>query len=69
MILGRFVWWILQEITERAEADWYSPESIRGELSRLQYLLANKEISLEEYREQEKRLFDRLIEGQERGIE
>ncbi|MHB1651521.1 MAG: gas vesicle protein GvpG [Desulfitobacteriaceae bacterium] len=69
MVLGRFIWWVLEEITERAEADWYSPEAIRGELSQLQYLMQNKRVTPEEYRDREKRLFDRLIEGRERGIE
>lgn len=69
MLLGRFVWWILEQVTERAETEWYSPEAIRQELSQLEHKLANREITVDEYREREKKLFDRLLEGQERGIE
>lgn len=68
-MLGRFVWWVIKEIAEQAEAEWYSPEAIRRELSQLQFRLENKQITLEEYRERERILFDRLIEGRERGIE
>lgn len=65
----RFPIWAIKQIIEHAEAEYYSPEAIRRELSRRQYMLENKEINLEEYREHEKRLFDRLMVGQERGIE
>lgn len=66
MVLFRFVIWTIREIIERAEAEWYSPEAIRGELSRLQYLLETNEVTLEEYKRHEKILFERLMEGQER---
>lgn len=69
MVLGRFTIWIFKEIIERAEQEWYSPEAIRRELGHWQYLLENKEITPEEYRKQENRLFNRLKEGQERGYE
>lgn len=67
--LGRFSIWAIKQVIEHAEAEYYSPESIRRELSRWQYKLQNEEISPEEYREQEQRLFQRLMEGQERGLE
>jgi len=65
----RFPIWAIKQVIEHAEAEYYSPEAIRRELSQRQYMLENKEITLEEYREHEKRLFARLMEGQKRGIE
>ncbi|ODA39725.1 gas vesicle protein GvpG [Desulfosporosinus sp. BG] len=65
----RFPIWAIKQVVEHAEAEYYSPEAIRRELSQWQYRLENKEITPEEYRECEKRLFERLIAGQERGIE
>ncbi|EGW36381.1 gas vesicle protein GvpG [Desulfosporosinus sp. OT] len=65
----RFPIWAIKQVVEHAEAEYYSPEAIRRELSQWQYRLENKEITPEEYREYEKRLFERLIAGQERGIE
>ena len=69
MVLSRFIIWTIKEIIERAEAEWFSPEAIRRELSSWQYLLEIKEVTPEEYREHEKILFLRLMEGQERGVE
>lgn len=69
MLLGRFTGWVLKEVIRKAEEEFYSPEAIRRELSNWQYLLENNEITPEEYREHEQKLFRRLIEGQERGIE
>lgn len=68
-MLGKFVVWVIKEIVAQAEAEWYSPESIRAELSQLQYRLQNNQITLEEYKEREKLLFNRLLEGRERGFE
>jgi len=65
----RFPIWAIKQVIEHAEAEYYSPEAIRRELSQCQYMLENKEITLEKYREHENRLFERLMEGQERGIE
>lgn len=65
----RFPIWAIRQVIEHAEAEYFSPEAIRRELSQRQYMLENNEITLEEYREHEKRLFVRLMEGQERGIE
>lgn len=65
----KFPIWAIKQVIEHAEAEFYSPEAIRRELSQWQYRLENKEITLEEYHEHEKRLFARLMEGQERGIE
>lgn len=65
----RFPIWAIRQVIEHAEAEYFSPEAIRRELSQRQYMLENNEITLEEYREHEKRLFARLMEGQERGIE
>lgn len=65
----RFPIWAIKQVIEHAEAEYYSPEAIRRELSQYQYMLENKEITLEEYRELEKQLFERLMVGQERGIE
>jgi hypothetical protein len=69
MVLTRFIIWTVKEIIERAEAEWYSPEFIRMELSRWQYLLEIKEVTPEEYQKHEKILFQRLMEGQERERE
>ncbi len=69
MVLSRFIIWTIKEIIERAEDEWYSPESIRRELSSWQYLLEIKEVTTEEYRRHEKILFQRLMEGQERERE
>lgn len=68
-MLFRFPIWAIKQVVEHAEAEFYSPEAIRRELSQWQYRLENKEITPEQYREHEKRLFERLIAGQERGIE
>lgn len=68
-MLGKFVIWVIKEIAAQAEAEWYSPEAIRAELSQLQYRLQSNQMSLEEYREREKLLFNRLLEGRERGFE
>ncbi|KLU67583.1 Gas vesicle protein G [Desulfosporosinus acididurans] len=65
----RFPIWAIKQVIEHAEAEYYSPEAIRRDLSQHQYMLENHEITLEEYREYEKRLFERLMEGRERGIE
>lgn len=65
----RFPIWAIKQVIEHAEAEYYSPEAIRRELSQRQYMLENKEITPEEYREHEKRLFERLMAGQKRGIE
>ncbi|HWQ43353.1 MAG TPA: gas vesicle protein GvpG [Desulfosporosinus sp.] len=65
----RFPIWAIKQVIEHAEAEFYSPEAIRRELSQRQYMLENQEITLEEYHEHEKRLFERLMAGQERGIE
>lgn len=65
----RFPIWAIKQVIEQAQAEYYSPEAIRRELSQRQYMLENHEITLEEYREYEKRLFERLMEGRERGIE
>ena len=65
----RFPIWAIRQVIEHAEAEFYSPEAIRRELSQRQYMLENQEITLEEYHEHEKRLFERLMVGQERGIE
>ena len=65
----RFPIWAIKQVIEHAEAEYYSPEAIRRELSQRQYMLENKEITTEEYREHERRLFERLMEGQKRGIE
>ncbi|WP_088228082.1 gas vesicle protein GvpG [Desulfosporosinus sp. FKB] len=65
----RFPIWAIKQVIEQAQAEYYSPEAIRRELSQRQYMLENHEITLEEYREYEKRLFERLVEGRERGIE
>lgn len=64
----KFSIWAIRQIIEHAEAEYYSPEAIRRELSQRQYMLENKEITLEKYREYEKLLFERLMAGQERGI-
>lgn len=64
----RFPIWAIKQVIEHAQAEYYSPDAIRRELSQRQYMLENKEITLEEYHEYEKRLFARLMEGQERGI-
>jgi len=69
MPLIRFAVWAISEIINRAEDEWYSPEAIRYELSHLQYLLENNEIAAEEFRQREQKLFERLKEGRERGIE
>jgi len=65
----KFPIWAIKQVIEHAEAEYYSPEAVRRELSRRQYMLENKEITIEEYREHEQRLFERLMAGQERGIE
>ncbi|WP_407312182.1 gas vesicle protein GvpG [Desulfosporosinus sp. SB140] len=65
----RFPIWAIKQVIEHAEAEFYSPEAIRRELSQWQYMLENQEITPEEYREHEKLLFARLMAGQERGIE
>lgn len=65
----KFPIWAIKQVVEHAEAEYYSPEAIRRELSQRQYMLENNEITLEEYREHEKRLFERLMVGRERGIE
>jgi len=65
----KFSIWAIRQIIEHAEAEYYSPEAIRRELSQRQYMLENKEITPEKYREYEKLLFERLMAGQERGIE
>lgn len=65
----RFPIWAIKQVIEHAEAEFYSPEAIRRELSQRQYMLENKEITPEEYREHEKRLFVRLMAVQKRGIE
>lgn len=64
----RFPIWAIKQVIEHAEAEYYSPEAIRRELSQRQYQLENGEITPEEYREYEQRLFKRLMEGRERGI-
>ena len=64
----KFSIWAIRQIIEHAEAEYYSPEAIRRALSQRQYMLENKEITLEKYREYEKLLFERLMAGQERGI-
>jgi len=69
MLLGKFTIWIIGEIIEQAEQEYYSPEAIQRELSQWYYKLENGVITPERYREIEKKLFDRLIEGQERMIE
>ncbi len=68
-VLGKFTIWVFKEIIARAEAEYYSPDAIRRELSRLQYMWDNREITREEYLSREQSLFERLKEGQERGIE
>jgi len=68
-MLFRFPIWAIKQVIEHAEAEYFSPEAIRRELSQRQFMLENKEITLEEYREHEKRLFERLMMGQKRGIE
>jgi hypothetical protein len=65
----RFPIWAIKQVIEHAEAEYYSPEAVRRELSQYQYKFENKEITLEEYQQHEKRLFERLMAGQERGIE
>ena len=65
----RFPIWAIKQVIEHAEAEFYSPEAIRRELSQRQYMLENKEITSEEYREHEKRLFERLMAGQKSGTE
>ncbi|SPF44538.1 Gas vesicle G domain protein [Candidatus Desulfosporosinus infrequens] len=65
----KFPIWAIKQVIEHAEAEYFSPEAIRRELSQRQYMLENKEITLEEYREHERRLFERLMLGQKRGIE
>ncbi|HEY8911177.1 MAG TPA: gas vesicle protein GvpG [Desulfosporosinus sp.] len=65
----RFPIWAIKQVIEHAEAEYYSPEAIRRELSQRQYMLESKEITLEEYHDHEKRLFERLMMGQERGVE
>lgn len=69
MLLGKFTTWVIKEIIEQAEQEYYSPEAIQRELSQWQYRLESGEITREEYREVEKKLFDRLMEGRERRIE
>lgn len=68
-MLGKFTIWVFKEIIDRAEAEYYSPEAIRRELSRLQYLWDNGEITRAEYLSREEDLFRRLQEGQERGYQ
>ncbi|MDR3587844.1 MAG: gas vesicle protein GvpG [Desulfosporosinus sp.] len=65
----KFPIWAIKQVIVHAEAEYFSPEAIRRELSQRQYMLENKEITLEEYREHEMRLFERLMVGQKRGIE
>lgn len=69
MLFGRFTFWIIKEIINRAEEEYYSPEAIRRGLAQIQFLLDNKEITIEEYREHERKLINRLKEGQERGFD
>jgi len=68
-MLFRFPIWAIKQVIEHAEAEYYSPDAIRRELSQRQYMLESKQITLEEFLEHEKRLFERLMVGQERGIE
>jgi hypothetical protein len=65
----KFPIWAIKQVIEHAEVEYYSPEAIRRELSRRQYMLENKEITLKKYREYEQQLFERLVAGQARGIE
>lgn len=69
MVLGKFTIWAIKQVIMEAENEYYSPEAIRRELSLWQYRLENQEITPEFYREQENKLFARLMEGRERGIE
>lgn len=69
MLLGKFATWIIGEIIEQAEQEYYSPEAIQRELSQWQYKLENGGITPKQYREIETKLFDRLMEGRERRIE
>lgn len=69
MLVAKFTKWIIGEIIEQAEQQYYSPEAIQRELSQWHYKLENGGITSEQYREIEEKLFARLMEGRERMIE
>ena len=61
------VTWVASKLTEAAEAQFYDPEAIKGELARQEARLEAGEITEDEYEEVELDLLLRLKHGRGQG--
>ncbi|MEO0496862.1 MAG: gas vesicle protein GvpG [Pseudomonadota bacterium] len=61
------VWWVLNKLTDAAEAEFYSPDAIKATLVALEAKLEADEMTEDEYEEQELVLLQRLKEGRAQG--
>ncbi|MEK7379236.1 MAG: gas vesicle protein GvpG [Candidatus Binatota bacterium] len=57
---GRALWWVVEQIAERAEAELYDEEPVLKELSSLYASFEAEQISLEQFEAKEQTLLDRL---------
>ncbi|WP_020575450.1 gas vesicle protein GvpG [Actinopolymorpha alba] len=59
--------WMMRQLIDVAEREWYDPERVRAELQALSQAFENGELTPEEFDAEEDALLDRLEEAQRRA--